>query len=87
MKFTPYTIQSEGSRLWLVNPSGERVCDLWDMQLLDFGCTISIEGGLFNDLLDAGEWRERLIALGLDAAVNTANEIGFRRVEVDLGSR
>ena len=66
MEFTPYTIQSEGSRLWLVNPSGERVCDLWDIQLLDFGCTISIEGGLFNDLLDAGEWRERLIALGLE---------------------
>jgi hypothetical protein len=36
------------------------------MQLLDFGSTISIEGGLFNDLLDAGEWRERLIALGLE---------------------
>ena len=50
----------------MVNPENERVCDLREMQLLDFGSTISIEGGLFNDLLDAGEWRERLIALGLE---------------------
>ena len=66
MQFTRYTLKPEGGRLWLVNPENEGVCDLREMQLLDFGSTISIEGGLFNDLLDAGEWRERLIALGLE---------------------
>lgn len=55
MQFTRYALKPEGGRLWLVNPENERVCDLREMQLLDFGNTISIEGGLFNDLLGEPE--------------------------------
>lgn len=66
MQFTRYTLKPEGGRLWLVNPENERVCDLREMQLLDFGSTISIEGGLLNFDLEAQKWRECLIALGLE---------------------
>ncbi|AWA04187.1 hypothetical protein C1A23_00145 (plasmid) [Aeromonas hydrophila subsp. hydrophila] len=47
-------------------PCGQRLCDLTEMQLLDFGGRISVEGGLLNFDLDAAEWRERLITLGLE---------------------
>ena len=66
MDFVRYDVERDGGVTWLVSPDGQRLCDLNDMRLLDFGSWISIEGGHFYDVLDAGEWRERLIALSLE---------------------
>lgn len=66
MQFDKHGIEVEGDGIWLLDAEGQRLCDLTEMQLLDFGGWISVEGGLLNFHLDAGEWRERLIALGLE---------------------
>ena len=66
MDFVLYDVERDGAALWLVSSDGQRLCDLTEMQLLDFGRRISVEGGLLNFDLDAAEWRERLIALGLE---------------------
>jgi hypothetical protein len=66
MGFDNYGIEVDGDCIWLLDAGGQRLCDLTEMQLLDFGRRISVEGGLLNFDLDAAEWRERLIALGLE---------------------
>jgi hypothetical protein len=66
MGFDKHGIEVDGDCIWLLDAGGQRLCDLTEMQLLDFGRRISVEGGLLNFDLDAGEWRERLIALGLE---------------------
>lgn len=66
MDFVRYDVERDGGAAWLVSPDGQRVCDLRDMRLLDFGGWISVEGGLVFEQLDAALWRERLISLGLE---------------------
>lgn len=66
MDFARYDVALDVGAIWLVSPDGQCLCDLNDMRLLDFGDWISVEGGHFHDVLDAGEWRERLIGLGLE---------------------
>ncbi|MND56459.1 hypothetical protein D3C80_475640 [compost metagenome] len=66
MQFDKHGIEVDGDRVWLLDAGGQRLCDLTAMQLLDLGRRISVEGGLLNFDLEAGEWRERLIALGLE---------------------
>ena len=66
MRFDNHGIEVDGDCIWLLDACGQRLCDLTEMQLLDFGGRISVEGGLLNFDLDAAEWRERLIALGLE---------------------
>ncbi|MBV7439745.1 hypothetical protein [Aeromonas sp. sif2416] len=66
MQLDKHEIEVDGDRVWLLDAVGQRLCDLREMQLLDFGGRISVESGLLNFDLDAGEWRERLIALGLE---------------------
>lgn len=66
MHFDKHWIEVDGDRVWLLDAGGQRLCDLRDMQLLDFGRRISVESGLQNFDLDATEWRECLITLGLE---------------------
>lgn len=61
-----YSVELDGDRVWLLDADGQRVCDLRDMRLLDFGGWISVEGGLVFEQLDAALWRERLTSLGLE---------------------
>ena len=51
MGFDKHGIEVDGDCIWLLDAGGRR---------------ISVEGGLLNFDLDAAEWRERLIALGLE---------------------
>ena len=66
MRFDIHGIELDGDRVWLLDATGKRLCDMTGMQLLDFGRRISVEGGLLNFDLDAAEWRERLITLGFE---------------------
>ncbi|MCS3794644.1 MULTISPECIES: hypothetical protein [Aeromonas] len=66
MKFDKHGIEVDGDCIWLLDACGQRLCDLTEMQLLDLGRRISVEGGLLNFDLEAQKWRERLIALGLE---------------------
>ena len=63
MGFDKHLIEVDGDCIWLLDVGGQRLCDLTEMQLLDFGRRISVEGGLLNFDLDAAEWRERLIGV------------------------
>ena len=66
MRFDKHGIEVDGGCIWLLDAGGQRLCDLTEMQLLDFGRRISVEGGLLNFDLEAQKWRECLIALGLE---------------------
>ncbi|WP_279624473.1 hypothetical protein [Aeromonas veronii] len=45
MKFDKHGIEVDGDCIWLLDACGQRLCDLTEMQLLDFGGRISVEGG------------------------------------------
>lgn len=62
----PFTIEQDDGCIWLLDEDGEKLCDLQEMRLLDFGSYINVEGGLHCYCLDAREWRSRLVALGLE---------------------
>ncbi|MGN5277298.1 hypothetical protein [Aeromonas dhakensis] len=62
MRFYKHGIEVDGGCIWLLDAGGQRLCDLTE----NFGGRISVEGGLLNFDLDAAEWRERLMALGLE---------------------
>ncbi len=66
MEFDKHDLEIDGDRVWLLDAGGQRLCDLQEMQLLDFGSRISVEGGLLNFDLDAGEWRQRLLDAGVE---------------------
>ncbi len=66
MGFDKHLIELDGDRVWLLDGAGKRLCDMTDMQLLDLGSRISVEGGLLNFDLEAEKWRECLITLGLE---------------------
>nr|NLR37480.1 hypothetical protein [Aeromonas hydrophila] len=53
MRFDKHGIEVDGDCIWLLDAGGQRLCDLTEMQLLDFGGRISVEGGLLNFDLDA----------------------------------
>ncbi|MGN5281843.1 hypothetical protein ACTG1Q_23875 [Aeromonas dhakensis] len=48
MRFYKHGIEVDGGCIWLLDAGGQRLCDLTEMQLLDFGGRISVEGGLLN---------------------------------------
>lgn len=48
---------SDGDRVWLLDATGKRLCDMTAMQLLDLGSRISVESGLLNFDLEAQKWR------------------------------
>lgn len=53
--------------IWLLDQDGRRLCDLEEMQLLDFGDWISVESGMHcYELRPAERWRLWLLALGLE---------------------
>lgn len=45
MGFDKHGIEVDGDCIWLLDAGGQRLCDLTEMQLLDFGRRISVEGG------------------------------------------
>lgn len=65
MGYDQHDLEIDGDRVWLLDADGQRLCDLNDMRLLDFGRRISVEGGLMNFDLEACEWRQRLLDAGL----------------------
>ncbi|WP_176454056.1 hypothetical protein [Aeromonas caviae] len=64
--FDKHLIELDGDRVWLLDATGKRLCNMAHMKLLDLGSRISVEGGLLNFDLEALKWRECLIALGLE---------------------
>jgi len=85
MGFDKHLIELEGDRVWLLDASGKRLCDMTDMQLLDLGSRISVESGLLNFDLEAQKWRECLIALALSWIENHFTGSINQRLLFDAG--
>ncbi len=50
MRFDKHGIEVDGDCIWLLDAGGQRLCDLTEMQLLDFGGRISVEGGCLTSI-------------------------------------
>ena len=65
MDETPLRYPGSLGLLWLF-VDGIPTADLEEMRLIDFSSFISVEGGLIYETLPAEEWRDKMLALGLE---------------------